>query len=149
MKIEERFTINAPADAVWAFLIDPERVAAALPGAEISDKVDDTTFKGGMAVHVGPISASYRGTLSFELDGAAKTAVIDAKGQAMAGMGSAHMQMTSKVHSLGENETEVTIDADVTISGVLAQFGRGMIEQVSKKMFQEFTAAVKLELETG
>ena len=82
------------------------------------------------------------------LDEAAKTAVVDAKGQGMAGIGSAHMQMISKVHSRGENETEVTIDADVTISGVLAQFGRGMIEQVSKKMFQEFTAAVKLELET-
>ena len=54
MKIEERFMINAPADAVWAFLIDPERIAAALPGAEITDKVDNTTFKGGMAVRVGP-----------------------------------------------------------------------------------------------
>ncbi|MCH7826199.1 MAG: SRPBCC family protein [Acidobacteria bacterium] len=149
MKIEERFTINAPADAVWAFLIDPERVAAALPGAEIIEKVDDTTFKGGMAVRVGPISANYRGTLSFELDEPAKTAVVVAKGQGMAGMGSAHMQMTSKVRSLGDTETEVTVDADVTISGVLAQFGRGMIEQVSKKMFQEFTAAMKLELETG
>ena len=55
----------------------------------------------------------------------------------------------SRAATLGEKETEVTIDADVTISGVLAQFGRGMIEQVSKKMFQEFTAAVKLELESG
>ena len=103
MKIEERFMINAPADAVWAFLIDPERIAAALPGAEITDKVDNTTFKGGMAVRVGPISANFRGTLSFELDEAAKTAVVDAKGQGMAGIGSAHMQMISKVHSRGEN----------------------------------------------
>lgn len=149
MKIEERFTINAPADAVWAFLIDPKRVAAALPGAAISEKIDDTTFKGGMAVRVGPISANYRGTLSFDLDEASMTAVVDAKGQGMAGMGSAHMKMISKVHALGDAETEVTVDADVTISGVLAQFGRGMIEQVSKKMFQEFTAAVKLELENG
>ena len=147
MKVEERFTIDAPADAVWAFLIDPERVAAALPGAEISDKVDDTTFKGGMAVRVGPVSANYRGTVSFELDEATKTAVVHAKGRGMAGMGSADMRMTSQVHALGDSETEVTVDADVTISGVLAQFGRGMIEQVSKKMFGEFTAAVKQELE--
>ena len=147
MKIEERFTIDAPADAVWAFLIDPERVAAALPGAEISEQVDDTTFKGGMAVRVGPVSANYRGTVSFELDEAAKTASVHAKGQGMAGMGSADMKMTSAVNALSDNETEVSVEADVTITGVLAQFGRGMIEQVSKKMFGEFTAAVKQELE--
>jgi carbon monoxide dehydrogenase subunit G len=149
MKIEEQFSIQAPPDAVWAFLIDPERVAAALPGAEISEKIDGTTFKGGMAVRVGPVSANYRGTVSFELDDAARSAVVHAKAQGMAGMGSADMRMTSRVREVGDNETQVTVEADVTISGILAQFGRGMIEQVSKKMFQDFSAAVKSELEAG
>ena len=147
MKIEERFTIDAPSKAVWAFLIDPERVAAALPGAEISHKVDDTTFKGNMAVQVGPISANYRGTVSFELDESAKIALVHAKGQGMAGMGNADMRMTSKVDPVSDTETEVTVVADFAISGMLAQFGRTMIEEVSKNMFQEFTVVLKQELE--
>ena len=147
MQIEERVTINAPAADVWAFLIDPERVAAALPGAEISEKVDETTFKYRMAVRVGPVSANYKGTASFELDEAARSATVHAKGRGMAGIGSADIRMTSQVKAIGDAETEVTVQADVTITGVLAQFGSGMIEQVSKKMFGEFAAAVKQELE--
>jgi len=149
MKIEEQFSIRATADEVWAFLIDPERVAAALPGAEISEQIDDNSFKVTMSVRVGPVSANYRGTVSFELDEAARSAVVQAKAQGMAGMGSASMRMTSRVEELAAAETQVTVEADVTISGVLAQFGRGMIEQVSKKMFQEFAAAVQAELEAS
>jgi len=149
MKIEEQFSIQAPADEVWAFLIDPERVAAALPGAEISEQIDDNSFKVTMSVRVGPVSANYRGTVSFDLDEAARSAVVQAKAQGMAGMGSASMRMTSRVEELAATETQVTVEADVTISGVLAQFGRGMIEQVSKKMFQEFAAAVQAELEAS
>lgn len=147
MKIEQEFTIEASADKVWAFLIDPERVAAALPGAEISEKIDDTTYKGGMSVKVGPLSATYAGTVSFTLDDAAKAATVHAKGQGKAGMGSADMRMISNVIALSDSETRVTVDADLTVSGILAQFGRGMIEQVSKKMFGDFTSAVKQELE--
>jgi len=147
MKIEQEFTINAGADKVWAFLVDPERVAAALPGAEITEKIDDTTYKGGMGVKVGPLSATYAGTVSFTLDEAAKSATVHAKGQGKAGMGSADMRMVSNVVALSDDETRVTVDADLTVTGILAQFGRGMIEQVSKKMFGEFTKAVKEELE--
>lgn len=148
MKIEQEFTVNAPADKVWAFLTDPERVAATLPGAEISEKVDDTTYKGGMKVKVGPMSVNYAGTVSFDLDEDAKTATVHAKGQGKAGMGNADMRMVSNVVELSDNETQVTVESDLTVSGVLAQFGRGMIEQVSKKMFNEFTANVKKELES-
>jgi carbon monoxide dehydrogenase subunit G len=111
------------------------------------EKVDDTTYKGGMSVRVGPVSANYKGTVSFELDEATRSATVHAKGRGAAGMGGADMRMNSRITEVAENETKVTVDADVAISGVLAQFGRGMIEQVSKKMFKEFTAAVKAELE--
>jgi len=148
MKIEEEFTIEAPADEVWEFLTDPERVAAALPGAEITEKIDDTTYRGSMSVRVGPVSANYRGTVSFHLNEASRSAVVHAKGQGMAGMGSAEMRMTSTVESLGERESRVSARSEVKIAGVLAQFGRGMIEQVSKKMFDQFVAAVKGELES-
>ncbi len=149
MKIEQEFSVAAPADEVWAFLTDPERVAAALPGAEISEKIDDTTYKGGMSMRVGPLSASFTGTVSFELDEANKSATVHAKGQGKAGMGSAQMTMVSNVNAVADNETHVAIESDLIVSGILAQFGRGMIEQISKKMFKEFTDIVRQELEGG
>ena len=147
MRIEQEFSIEASVDKVWAFLTDPERVAAALPGAEISEKVDDMTYKGGMTVRVGPVSAAYSGTISFELDEPNRSATVRSKGQGKAGMGSVVMKMVSNVEALSDTETRVTVETDLTVSGILAQFGRGMIEQISKKTFTEFTEVMKQELE--
>ena len=142
MKVEEKFTVKAPADEVWAFLTDPERVAAALPGAEITEKVDENTYKGGMAISMGPVSAAYSGTVAFELDEENRSAVVSARGQGKAGMGNADMKMTSTVVALGPGETEVTVEAKVAVTGILAQLGRGMMQPVSKRMFQQFTKAM-------
>lgn len=146
MRIEEKFTVAASADAVWAFLTDPERVAGALPGAEISEQVDENTYKGGMSVKVGPLAAAYTGTVAFELDEAERSAVVQARGQGKAGMGNADMKMTSRVVALGPGEAEVTVEANLTVTGILAQLGRGMMEHVSKKMFKEFTEVLAKEL---
>ena len=146
MRIEEKFTVAAPADEVWAFLTDPERVAAALPGAEISEKVDENTYKGGMGVKVGPVSAAYNGTVAFELDEERRSAVVRAKGQGKAGMGTADMKMTSSVVALADGGTEVTVEADLAVTGILAQLGRGMMQHVSKRMFKEFTQVMEKEL---
>ena len=146
MRIEEKFTVAASADAVWAFLTDPERVAGALPGAEISEQIDENTYSGGMAVKVGPLNAAYTGTVAFELDEEERSAVVHAKGQGKAGMGTADMRMTSGVVALGTEEAEVTVVADLTVTGILAQLGRGMMQHVSKKMFKEFTEVLGQEL---
>lgn len=146
MRIEEKFTVAAPADAVWAFLTDPERVAASLPGAEINEQLDENTYRGGMSVSVGPLSAAYTGTVAFELDEEERSAVVHAKGQGKAGMGNADMKMTSSVAELDSGETEVTVVANVTVTGILAQLGRGMMQHVSKKMFREFTEVLGKEL---
>ena len=146
MKIREKFTVGAPADSVWAFLIDPERVAAALPGARITERVDENTYKGGMAVNVGPLSAAYDGTVAFELDEENRSATVRARGQGKAGMGNAEMKMTSRVVALGPTETEVTVEADLSVTGILAQLGRGMMQHVSKRMFKQFTEVLAKEL---
>ncbi|MXX70459.1 MAG: hypothetical protein F4205_06060 [Gemmatimonadetes bacterium] len=146
MRIEEKFTVAAPAEEVWAFLTDPERVASALPGAEITDRIDDNTWKGGMSVKVGPLAAAYTGTVAFDLDEEARAAVVHARGQGKAGMGNADMKMTSRVASLADGETEVTVEAKLTVTGILAQLGRGMMQHVSKKMFKEFTEVLEKEL---
>jgi len=96
---------------------------------------------------MGPVSASYNGTVSFDLDEENRSATVHAKGKGKPGMGSAEMNMQSSLVELGESETEVTVESDLKVSGILAQMGRGMIEQVSKKMFKEFTQKVRRELE--
>lgn len=146
--IEKTFLIRAPADAVWTFLIDPYRVAGCLPGAAITERVDDQTYGGTIAVKVGPVSANYRGKLRFErLDAGAREAEISASGQETRGKGGADMRMKSRVVVRSPSETEVTVTSDVNVVGVLAQFGRGMIQDVSDMMFVKFTTAMRHELE--
>ncbi len=149
MEISKSFVVKAPAAAVWDFLTDPYQVAKCLPGAAVTEKVDDQTYTGTMTVKVGPVTASYRGKLRFErLDEAAGEAELAASGQETRGKGGADMRMKSRVVAKGPAETEVTVVSDVNVMGVLAQFGRGMIQDVSDQMFGKFTDAMRRELET-
>jgi carbon monoxide dehydrogenase subunit G len=149
MQIEKSFVVQAPAAAVWAFLTDPYKVARCLPGAAITEKIDDQSYGGTITVKVGPVTANYRGKMRFErLDEAAGEADIAASGQETRGKGGADMRMKSKVTARGPNETEVAVVSDVNVMGVLAQFGRGMIQDVSDQLFQKFTDAMRRELET-
>jgi carbon monoxide dehydrogenase subunit G len=149
MQIEKSFVVQAPAAAVWAFLTDPSKVARCLPGAAITEKIDDQSYGGTITVKVGPVTANYRGKMRFErLDEAAGEADIAASGQETRGKGGADMRMKSKVTARGPNETEVAVTSDVNVMGVLAQFGRGMIQDVSDQLFQKFTDAMRRELET-
>lgn len=146
MKIDDAFRVDAPAEAVWRFLADPERVAAALPGAEITRELGGGTYEGAMSMKVGPLATAYKGTVAFELDEEARAAVVRARGKGKAGMGNADMTMTSRVAAISSRETEVTIGADIAVTGVLAQLGRGMIQHVSKKMIREFAEIVAREI---
>jgi carbon monoxide dehydrogenase subunit G len=147
-QIEKTFAIHAPAQAVWDFLTDPRRVARAMPGAAITGQLDEKTYAGTMAVKVGPVQANYKGQLRFEqLDPAARMAVIAANGQDVRGKGGANMRLTSRVVGRGPGETEVTASSEVNVTGVLAQFGRGMIQDVSDQLFVKFTEAMRVELE--
>src|SRR5215831_3382803 len=148
LRFENAFVVKAPADRVWAYLIDPYRVASALPGAAITEKMDDGSYGGAITVKVGPVSAKYKGTVRFEkLDEAAHTAEIAAKGQDVSGRGGADMKMQSKLVEKGPSETEVTVVSDVNVTGILAQMGRGMIQDVSNQMLKKFTEAMRAELE--
>lgn len=149
MQIEKSFTVRAPAAAVWDFLTDPARVAGCLPGAAITGQVDEKSYGGTMTVKVGPVTASYRGTMRFErLDPAAREAEIVASGQETRGKGGADMRMTSRVVERAPDETEVTVVSTVNIVGVLAQLGGRMIQDVSDQLFQKFTECMRRRLET-
>lgn len=149
MQIAKSFVVKAPADAVWDFLTDPYKVARCLPGAAITDKVDDQNYTGTITVKVGPVTANYRGKMRFDrLDKAAGEADIAASGQETRGKGGADMKMKSRVVEKAPGETEVTVVSDVNVVGMLAQFGRGMIQDVSDQLFQKFSDAMRRELET-
>jgi carbon monoxide dehydrogenase subunit G len=148
LKFENSFAIQAPVEKVWAYLTDPYRVAPALPGAAITEKTDERTYKGTITVKVGPVSAKYRGTAIFEkLDPATHTAEISARGQDVSGRGGADMRMTSRIVGKGPRESEVTVVSEVNVTGILAQFGRGLMQDVSDQMLKRFTDAMRAELE--
>ncbi|MFL5300139.1 MAG: SRPBCC family protein [Anaeromyxobacteraceae bacterium] len=147
-EITKTFVVKAlPAD-VWAFLVDPQRVARCMPGAAITDKLAENTYAGTMTVKVGPVQASYRGKVVFErLDAAARTAEIVATGQDVRGKGGADLRLRSRLAERGAGETEVTAVSEVNVTGILAQMGRGMVEDVGDQMFQIFSQRMRKELE--
>ena len=150
MQIEKQFTVSAPADVVWQFLTDPHKVAACLPGAAITGQTDDRTYTGTITVKVGPLATSYRGEVRFErLDAATRTADIAARGQDVRGKGGAELKMTSRIKELSGGDSEVTVVQDIAVTGILAQMGRGMIEDVGDQLFERFLVAMKEQLATA
>jgi carbon monoxide dehydrogenase subunit G len=148
LRFEQSFVVKAPRGRVWEYLTDPYRVVTALPGAAVTEKTDERTYQGTITVKVGPVSARYRGSARFEkLDVQAGEAEVAASGQDTSGRGGADMKMTSRLVERSPGETEVSVTSEVNVTGILAQFGRGMIQDVSDQMFQRFTAAVKEALE--
>jgi carbon monoxide dehydrogenase subunit G len=145
---EHAFTVKAPADKVFAYLTDPYRVAPALPGAALGEKNDDGSYSGTITVKVGPVSARYRGKARFDnLDAAGRSVSIVASGQDTSGRGGADMRMQGQLVESASGETKVSIRSEVNVTGILAQFGRGMIQDVSNQIFQKFSDAVRTELE--
>lgn len=150
MQIEKRFVVRAGPEAVWKFLTDPYKVAGCLPGAAITGKTDDRTYTGTITVKVGPVATSYRGQIHFErLDPATHTAEIAASGQDVRGKGGADLRMTSTLTAQGSNETAVQVVQDISVTGLLAQMGRGMIQDVGDQLFERFTGAIRAQLESA
>ncbi len=147
MEIRQTFVVKAPPDKVWAFLTDPRRAASALPGAAVTEQTDDRNFAGTITVKVGPVSTQYRGKARFELDTSTRSVEVMGSGQDVKGRGGADFKMSSRLTEPVPGETHVDIVSEVNVTGILAQFGRGMIQDVSDQLFQRFTTAVRAELE--
>ena len=148
MKLEHSFQVAAPLDRVWEALIDVERVAPCLPGAEITEAGDDGTYRGTFSVRLGPTTAAYRGELSMEeVDAGAHRAVMRANGQDKRGQGSAKATIVSTMRAEGDG-TRVEVETDFTITGKLARFGRGgMIQDVSNRLLRDFSDCLQRTIE--
>ena len=150
LEISKTFVVKASPAAAWAFLTDPQRVVRCLPGAALTGQVGEQTYAGTITIKVGPVTATYKGTLRFErLDAATWTAEIVGSGQDVRGKGGADIRMRSRLVERAPGETEISITSKVNVMGVLAQFGRGMIQDVSDQLFQTFANAVRAELEAA
>ena len=147
-KIEERFEVQAPVERVWKYLIDPKRVVECLPGAELLELRDDRTFLGAIKVKVGPLSMSYKGQAKFtEINEETHEVRMVGDAREVGGSGSTKVSMLSKVAPLANGGSEVVVNADIDLVGKIVQFGRGMIEEVSRQMFRQFSTCVKKQLE--
>jgi uncharacterized protein len=138
MEIENEFDVPAPVDHVWAYLLDVERVAPCMPGAELTEVVDDHTWKGKVNMKLGPVSLAFAGTVTMqERDDQAKRIVLAAKGMEQKGKGAANASVTSWLEQ-GDGVTNVKMRADIHLTGTVAQLSRGLLPEVSRKLTQEF-----------
>ena len=138
MEIQNEFTVPAPIDHVWAYLLDVERVAPCMPGAELTEVVDDTTWKGKVNMKLGPVSLSFAGTVTMQdRDDVAHKIVLAAKGMEQKGKGAANASVTSWLED-GQGETHVKMQADIHLTGTVAQLSRGLLPEVSRKLTQQF-----------
>ena len=146
MQFENGFVVAAPVDQVWDYLLDVERIAPCAPGAELTEVVDDKTWKGQVNVKVGPVAMSFAGTVTLlERDDAGHRAVLKAEGRERSGRGAASAMVTSRLEE-AESGTKVSISTDLTISGAAAQYGRGMIPDVSKRLTREFAECLQASI---
>ncbi|MDY7088688.1 MAG: SRPBCC domain-containing protein [Actinomycetota bacterium] len=145
MKITNEFTVHTPIDHAWQLLTDLEGVAPCLPGAQLTG-VDGDVYRGKVKVKVGPVVSDFTGTARFsEKDDTAYRAVIDAKGRDARAGGNASALVTASLTPAGDS-TLVSVDTDLKISGKLAQFGSGMIKEISGKLLAQFVTNLEAKL---
>ena len=137
MELTNDFEVAAPIQVAWAVLTDVERIAPCLPGAELRE-VEGDEYRGVVKVKVGPITASYQGTARFtELDEDGHRAVLRAEGRETRGQGNATAEITASMMPSGSG-TKVSVLTDLSITGRVAQFGRGVLADVSSKLLDQF-----------
>ncbi|GAA0470049.1 carbon monoxide dehydrogenase subunit G (CoxG) family protein [Actinoplanes capillaceus] len=146
MKITNEFTVRIPVDRAWQVLTDLEGIAPCMPGAQLTG-VEGDVYQGKVKVKVGPVISDFSGTARFvERDDTAYRAVIDAKGRDARSAGNAAAVVSASLSPEGEDSTRVSVDTDLKISGKLAQFGSGMIKEVSSKLLAQFVANLEEKL---
>lgn len=137
MELTNEFRVSVPLDDAWSILTDVERIAPCMPGAQLQE-IEGDEYRGIVKVKVGPITAQYKGKATFvSKDDAAKEAVLKAEGRDTRGQGNASATITATLHADGDG-TAVKVVTDLTVTGKVAQFGRGVLADVSGKLLTQF-----------
>jgi carbon monoxide dehydrogenase subunit G len=138
MTIDDTFDIDAPLEKTWPVLNDVPRVAGCIPNAEITEIIDDKTYRAKVAVKVGPVSVAYKATIKVaSIDDETHTATLDIQGEDTKGRGGVRAKVVSHAEAIGER-TRVVLHTDAQISGVIATVGGRLIESVARKTVAEF-----------
>ena len=147
VRIEKTFQVEQPVQLVWSFLSDPRKVVTCVPGAQITEQVDEKNYQGSIRVKVGPSITDYKGEVEIvRLDPQNYEIEILGKGLDVRGRGSASMKMNGKLKALDDGRTEVTSVSELNVVGILAQMGSRVISEVSNIMFGEFTKNLESRL---
>jgi uncharacterized protein len=148
MELKNDFTVDVPVSEAWSVLTDLERIAPLMPGAQLQE-VEGDEYRGVVKVKVGPITAQYKGVATFvERDEAAGKVVLKAAGRDTRGQGNATALITAQMTPVGEG-TSVSVLTDLTITGKVAQFGRGVMAEVSGKLLGQFVDALHDNISSG
>jgi hypothetical protein len=148
MEITDRFHVSTPLTETWQVLLDIERIAPCLPGAQL-EEIDGDEFRGVVKVKVGPITAQYKGTARLaEVDEAQRRILIDASGRDTRGQGNASAKILVTM-SGDESGTDVSVHTDLSITGKVAQFGRGVLADVSAKLLGQFVERLETDVLRG
>ncbi len=148
MKIEDNFRVEVPIEEAWKVLLDLERIAPCLPGAQLTE-VEGDEYRGTVKIKVGPITAQYKGVAKIEAaDEANHTVVLQAEGRDTRGQGNASATVTATLVPDGVGTT-VNIDTDLNITGKVAQFGRGVMADVSSKLLGQFAENLQRDVLSG
>jgi carbon monoxide dehydrogenase subunit G len=149
MQIENSFQVEAPPERVFAFVLDVNQVVGCVPGAELTEVVDGDTFKGRVKIKVGPITVAYSGTARIVgRDEAAHTADLEAEGRETTGPGSAKAKARMAVEADGSGSV-VKVTTEFTVAGRVAQFGRGVMEDVSRRLIGQMADCIKARLQAA
>jgi len=150
MDFDNSFDVPLPPDQAWKTLMDTERIAPCMPGAELTEIVDEKTFKGKVSVRLGPVALTFQGTASFEdIDNDAHTASVKAQGADAKGRGGANANVAFHLEPSDTGST-VKIHADLLLSGSGAQYGRGagMIQDLASQIIGQFAKNLAAQIES-
>ena len=146
MEFDNSFEVPLPPADAWAVLMDIRRIAPCMPGAELTDIVDDKNYKGKVAVRLGPVALAFAGLVTFEeIDNANRTARVKAQGTDSKGRGGANAMASFRVEDAPGGGSKVLVHTDLTLSGSVAQYGRGvgMIQATATQIMNQFANNLK------
>ena len=142
VKAEKNLKLNQDPDMIWKCMIDPSFMVKSVPGAELTEQLDERNFKGKISIKIGPVTAKFNGEAEFtKLEEADYELTMEGKGLDISGKGGANMTMNIKLSTLEEGGTEMQSSMSLSITGRLAQFGARMIVAVNNKMFDQWATS--------
>jgi len=146
MEFTNSFTVQAPLLEVWTFMLDAQEVAPCVPGAQITETIDERHYKGTVKVKLGAVQMNYRGEMELDPDEAARRIILRAKGSELRGSGGASGTVTTFLVEGPDGGTEVNIHSQIDVTGRVAQFGRGIMQDVANRLIREFAQCLEQKI---